>query len=121
MQLKTTTVKVWVWVTGTQPPWPTLIIFLSCVCAVGLPDVGTYITPFPNQAGCVITTNGVFSFLLPYRKPTALPHLLKARRHLPNAVRLQPTHYIIWLLIGITLLEKKKKTNADSVNTTGMD
>jgi hypothetical protein len=88
---------------------------------VGLPDVGTYITPFPNQAGCVITTNGVFSFLLPYRKPTALPHLLKARRHLPNAVRLQPTHYIIWLIIGVTLLDKKKKTNADSVNTTGMD
>jgi hypothetical protein len=29
----------------------------------GLPGAGTYVAPYLNHAGCVITTSGVFSFL----------------------------------------------------------
>ena len=34
-----------------------------CLRGGGLPGAGTYVTPSLTQAGCVITTSGLFSFL----------------------------------------------------------
>ena len=47
---------------STQPPWPTLIFFLSCVG--GLLAAGIHVNPPLNHAGCVIMLFTVFLLLL---------------------------------------------------------